>query len=76
MEGDAKTLKSIDRVIEHMALAVVHYDEVFDYQFDYITDLVPVWNKDAMWENYYLPYCDELQDMWDWKRDQYLKSIR
>lgn len=66
----------MDSVISHAALAFVHYDTVFNDQFELIVFKMPVWDKNDMWEDYYLPYCDTLKEIWDDKMIEYLKSLK
>lgn len=53
-----------------------NYWTAFDFQFDTIIYKMPVWDKNDLWEDYYLPYCDILKETWDMGRDIYLETIR
>jgi len=53
-----------------------NYSDAFDFQYKSILYKMPVWEKNDMWEDYYLPYCDVLKEVWDMERDIYLEMIR
>ena len=72
----SKTERVMDNVISHAALAWVHYDKLFDDQYDLVIFKMPVWNKNDMWEDYYIPFCDNLKELWDEGMHQYLESIK
>lgn len=66
----------MDNLIAHIAQAYAHYDDVFDHQFNYIVHFSPVWSKKNLWEKYYYPICDELEELWDTKMDEFLITLR
>ena len=66
----------MDSVISHAALAWVHYDDVFDNQFELVCFHSPVWGKNDMWDDYYIPWCDDLKEMWDEGMREYLNSLK
>jgi len=72
----SKAERVMDNVIAHAALAWVHYDIAFDDQYDLVLFKNPVWGKNDMWEDYYIPFCDELKDMWDEGMREYLQSLK
>jgi len=76
MEVDERTAVTIDHLYDHIVLAAAHYQDVLDHQFNYVVKLYPVWNKQSMWEDYYYPIYDALEEIWDGKRDDYLKTLK
>jgi hypothetical protein len=76
MEIDKRTAVTIDHLYDHIVLCAAHYEDAFDHQHKFITNFSPVWSKEYFWENYYTPICDELEEMWTAKMDQYLETLR
>jgi hypothetical protein len=73
---ESKQERVMDSVITHAALAFVHYQQAFDSEFQSVLYHSPVWGKNDMWDDYYLPFCDELKDMWDVGMFKHLKTLR
>jgi len=51
-------------------------EDTVDFEFKSILYKMPVWDKNDLWEDYYLPYCDVLKEVWDMERDIYLETLR
>ena len=67
---------TVDDLIDYAIEVDDNYWVAFDFQFDTILYKMPVWDKNDMWEDFYLPYCDILKEKWDLDRDTYLETLR
>jgi hypothetical protein len=76
LEEDERTARVIDHLYDHIVLAAAHYDDALKHQFTQIAAISPVWSKERLWENYYTPICDELEEIWDEKMDKFLETLR
>lgn len=73
---ESKENRVISNLVAHISQAYVHYEHAFNFQFRLALYKIPVWGKKDMWEHYYYPVCDELQEMCDRGMFEYLETLR
>jgi hypothetical protein len=76
VEEPEKERRVIINLVDHISWAFYNYDEVFDFQFENILYEYKPWGKVRMWDRYYYPICNELEDIWNLKMNEYLEKTK
>jgi len=67
--------QTTDNLAAHILWAFYHYEEVYEFQFENGMYDKQLWGRRVMNDDLYTPFCEELENMWDNKRNNFLKTI-